>query len=189
MITEKFGLKLFFDRAGTTPSGHAFIEAFHGFIRDKKLGELMIDVADYGHVASGTNVYFCGHESDYVVDSGGGRAGLLYRRKRAPAAAGSPLDDGLARLLAIAVKLEADPLLRGLKFATNELAITTFDRLRAPNDAATFAALEAEVKPVLERVFGGATSVVRASDDPRELLGLVATTDTRRSLADMRAAL
>jgi hypothetical protein len=168
MISEKIGLKLAFD--GAAPEGHLFIEVFHRWMHENVLGELMVDVADYGHVVGGTNVYLCGHAGDYIVDSGGGRAGLLYKRKRAPSTPGSILEDGLARLSNVTSKLEAEKKL-AVRFAKNEVALTLFDRLKAPNDAAAFAAVEAETRSSFERFLGGPVAFERASEDPRELLG------------------
>jgi hypothetical protein len=172
MMTDKIGLKLFFAN-GTAPDGHAFIEVFHRWISGSVLTELMIDVADYGHVVGGTSVYFCGHESDYSIDTAGGRPGLLYRRKRAPAPAGSILEDGLARLDDAASKLTREPALKGLEFSRTEIAITLFDRLHAPNEDEAFARLDSESRPIFERFLGGPITFTRASKDARELLGAV----------------
>ncbi len=171
MLTDKIGIKLFADPA-TFPKGAAFIEVFHTWIQAKVLPELMIDVVDYAHVVGGTEVYFCGHESDYVVDTAGGRPGLLHRRKRAPQPAeGSVLDDALARLFHAADRLEKEPPLAGLTWKRDELWLGAFDRLHAPNDPATYEKFAQEARPSVERVTGRHATMARASLDPRELLG------------------
>jgi len=175
MLTDKIGIKLFAD-ASRFPKGSTFIEVFHDWIRTKVLPELMIDVVDYAHVERGTHVYFCGHESDYIIDTADGRPGLLYRRKRAPLPAnGTPFDDSLTRLLAAAERLEKEPRLEGLSFSRSELWIGAFDRLRAPNDEASFSALASVVLPLLEKRFGKKARVLRGSVDPHELLSATAT--------------
>ena len=44
--------------------------------------KLLLDVADYKHVQEGPGIVLIGHEADYSLDLGGGRAGLVYDRNR-----------------------------------------------------------------------------------------------------------
>lgn len=170
MSTTRVAAKLYFD---TPVDTHAFTEVFHDWIRDRKLRELMIDVADYGHVHHGPHVYFCGHESDYVVDAREGRLGLLYVRKRvqddSPSGA---LRDGLRRLFGCARLLEQETRLAGLRFATNEVRLAALDRLRVPNTRASFDAEVEEITPLATRLFGSSYALAYDSPDPREPLAI-----------------
>ena len=49
----------------------------------------MIDVANYAHVPKGPGVALIGHGTDYFIDEGEGRLGLLYNRKRGAPDAGA----------------------------------------------------------------------------------------------------
>jgi hypothetical protein len=118
------------------------VRIFHGWIRDKKLGELLVDVADYQHVPDGPGIALIGHASDYYLDLGEGRPGLLYSRKRD--APDDVLRDALERLLEAAALLEAE----GVRFRTDELLLRVNDRL-APDD---FASLEGALSALLPRV-------------------------------------
>ena len=170
MSTTRVSAKLYFDAPIDT---HAFTEVFHGWIRDQKLPELMIDVVDYGHVHHGPHVYFCGHESDYVVDAREGRLGLLYVRKRVPDdAPSSAVRDGLRRLFTCARLLEEEKTLQGLRFATNEVRLAALDRLRVPNTQASFDAEVEELTPVATRLFGASYALAYDSPDPREPLAI-----------------
>ena len=73
-------MKLFVD--GPALPVYGFIPVFHDWIKHHRLGELLVDVASYGHVPNGPGVGIVGHGSDYFVDSSEGRQGLLYSRKR-----------------------------------------------------------------------------------------------------------
>ena len=174
--TDKLTLKLYAE-AATFPPISAFVEVFHAWIKASTSGEPMIDVADYAHVHDGPSVLFCGHESDYVIDAGEGRVGLLYRRKRAPAVdprsdgGDERLTDSLRRMLAAAEKLEAEPKLAGLRFDRNEMQIVLVDRLRAPNDAETFARLKPAIEATLATTVGP-MSVSFDDTDPRRPLTL-----------------
>src|SRR5215813_6585213 len=59
-----------------------FIGLFQRWIQQNRLSGLMIDVADYRHVPEGPGVVLIGDESDYALESAGGRLGLLLTRKR-----------------------------------------------------------------------------------------------------------
>lgn len=167
-MSDKIGITLLADAA--LPEGHAFIEVFHDWIRRKELDELMIDVADYGHVRGGPSVYFCGHASDYAVVREV-RPGLLYKRKRAPAAATTALADGLARVANVASRIAGEPRLAGTSFDRGRFIVTFFDRLSAPNTSERAAELAAETQKALEPVIGAA-EIAHLRGDGRGVLEL-----------------
>jgi hypothetical protein len=148
-----------------------FVPAFHRFIQEKALDEMLVDVAQYGHVHEGPAVLLVGHGSDYALDFAEGRAGLLYSRKReAPEDARACVTDGLRRALVAAKKLEEDKTLpQGLRFKTDELLFRLNDRLLAPNDAATFVTVEPVLKGALSDVFPGATLSLERKGTLKEL--------------------
>src|SRR3954452_22308966 len=120
MQPEKLQLKLYTDRA-TGISPEAFVVVFHNWIKKKLLPELMIDVANYGHVPKGPGVALIGHGSDYFIDEAEGRFGLLYSRKRTPPDAADRAADAFRRALHAAALLAADPAVAGkLRFRTGE---------------------------------------------------------------------
>lgn len=168
MLSERFSIKLY---ATTEPDAHKVLEVFHNFIKDKRLPEQLVDVVDYGHVHEGPAVLLVGHESDYALDRGEGRAGLFYQRKRAPAA-DRPLADGLARLLRVADALASDPLLAPLAFDRREFRVTVLDRLRSPNTQASFDAQKDEVSAVFAELLGAKVDVTREDADTKEPLTL-----------------
>src|SRR5687768_6050569 len=93
-----------------------YVPVFHRWIRDALIPELLIDVVDYTHVPDGPAVMLIGHDSDYALDRGGGKLGLLYANKR-----GASIDfpAALRRVLSAARLLEAE------KEATERLAFRT----------------------------------------------------------------
>jgi hypothetical protein len=168
MASERFQVKLY----AQDPAGvdlERFVPIFHRWIRDDVLDELMIDVADYAHVHEGPGVVLVGHGSDYYVDLGEGRPGLLYSRKRdfdgdAPAR----LADALGRALRACKLLEDDADAGGIRFRTDELLLRIPDRLHAPNTDATLEGLKPELDGVLGRLLEGtAYTLTREGDDRR----------------------
>ena len=165
--SHKLQLKIFTDRAlGLSPE--AFIVVFHGWIKDKLLPELTIDVANYAHVPKGPGVALIGHGNDYFIDEGEGRLGLLYSRKRSPPDPGTRVADAFRRTLHAASLIERDATLaaRGarVRFRTDEWLLRLNDRLNAPNTDATFAEAKPELEGFLRELFGADYELSRAGD-------------------------
>jgi hypothetical protein len=157
MDAHKLQLKLYATPAAAKAvHTEELIPVFHRWIKDRALPELTIDVANYGHVPNGPGVVLIGHGSDYFMDEGEGRLGLLHNRKRSGPAAGERLSDAARRTLHAASLLEKDAALAGkLTFATNELLFRINDRLLAPNTDATFAAVKGELEALAKQLFAG----------------------------------
>src|SRR5207249_7021802 len=133
---------------------------------------LVIDVANYAHVPEGPGVVLIGHGSDYFMDQGGGRLGLLHNRKRAGAPPAERLNDLARRTLHVAALLEKDPALSAkLRFAPNELLFRINDRLAAPNTDATLAAVRPELEELGNRLFAGRFELARAGG-PKDLFAV-----------------
>ena len=173
MDAHKLQLKLYVTpESARTVHPEAFVPVFHRFIKDKLLPELVIDVANYDHVPKGPGVVLIGHGSDYFMDEGGGRLGLLHNRKRAGAAPADRLADLARRTFHVASQLEKDPTLAGkLAFGTNELLFKINDRLAAPNTDATFASLKGELEALGKQLFAGPFELLREGG-PKDLFAV-----------------
>jgi hypothetical protein len=151
MDSVRLNSKLF---TASAPPAERFVPVFHAWIRDKTLGELLIDVADYTHVHNGPAVALIGHATEYTFDLAQGRPGLLFRRKREAPEPTKRLTDALRRTLAAAALLEGTPQLSELRFRTDELLLSVPDRLHAPNQDATLQSWRPALEPVLARLYG-----------------------------------
>lgn len=156
-LPERVTVKLYFAE-GAAVASSLFVDVFHRFIQQSRLGGLLIDVHDYTHVGRGPGVMLVAHEAHYRVahTDSDGRPGLLYARKRALSGDWSArLDTVFGAAFAAAVALEEAPQLAGkVRFDTSELLLRIDDRLYAPNDADTAAALEPLLRPDCERILG-----------------------------------
>jgi hypothetical protein len=149
-----------------------YVAVWHEWIRDKVLDELLIDVADYGHVHNGPGILLVGHAADYYMDLGGGRPGLLYSRKRDTS--GDPqarVDDALRRGLIACQKLEAEQKL-GVRFRGDELLFRINDRLRAPNTESTFEIVRPALDAALKKLFHGDGFSMHREGTARELFSV-----------------
>ena len=180
----------FFIEDPSSISTEAAFRIFNRWISAAK-DEVLVDVADYSHVPEGPVTLLAGHEANYSIDNTGGELGLLYARKQ-------PLEGDLdARLhaacraaLDACNRLEQDPLLEGkLSFRAGDLLFVANDRLSAPNDGATRAALEPALNALLGRLYGGASSVLTADSDTRRLFSLRARTEDSSATAALLANL
>jgi hypothetical protein len=184
---RKFQIKIFLE-PNEAFELDALIPVFHTWIRESKLSEFVIDVGDYGHVKNGPGVVLIGHGSDYYLDAGEGRYGLLYSRKRSLEAddEGS-LVDAVKRTLEAAALLEGDATLPKLRFSLGEISVRVNDRLGAPNDATTFATLSPVITKVLTKALGKAPKVEQIGSE-RELF-TVRVTGGEGSIADAKTRL
>ena len=186
MDAHKLQLKIYVtpDSAHAVPL-EAFIPVFHTWIKDHVLPELVIDVANYEHVPQGPGVVLIGHGSDYFMDEGEGRLGLLHNRKRAGFAPDQRLEDLARRTFHAAALLEqAAPLAGKVRFATGELLFRINDRLAAPSTPETFAALRPELEALATRLYGGPCQLT-AVGGPRELFTVRITSASAPSLATL----
>lgn len=163
MEATKLQVKFFFDlgrSSGVAAPGASsavrfepFLNVFHDWIRRDALDELVIDVADYGHVERGPGVVLVGHEGDYYIDDQDGQPGLLYSRKRGAPAPDARLKDAFRRVLHAARLLEGEASLQPLRFRTDEALIRVPERLVVANDRAGFESVRAELESFSEWLY------------------------------------
>jgi len=174
MDARKVQVKLY-AKTGTERSLEAVIPLFHSWIQTNALSEMVFDVADYTHVPHGTGVLLVGHASDYALDQGEGRPGLLYSRKR-DLPAGAPLvKDGLGRALKAAKLLDSAQLDVPSDFGTQEILFRFPDRLHLTNDDASFEIVRPAIESALKEVLSGQSFTLKREGEPREPLTVRAT--------------
>jgi hypothetical protein len=163
-----------------------YVPVFHRFIREHSLGELMIDVAEYSHVTNGPEVVLIGHESDYVLDQGQGRLGLLYCEKRAPVDPQGAFVSALRRALTACVLLEKETSVQPpIAFRSDELLFRIADRLNAPNNDETLKFVQAELVAALERLYAGTRFEFLRVGSERELFSVAVRAPGAPPIADL----
>ncbi len=134
--------------------------------------EEIVDLADYAHVAAGPAVVLVGKRYNLTLDTAGGRPGVQYSSKKG--LEGS-LEERIARVIRLALEkargLLADPEFPpATRLLPGSLEIVLNDRLLAPNDDATDAAIRPELAKVLDRLYGGGRYSITRDPDPRHRL-------------------
>jgi hypothetical protein len=186
MELHKIAVKFFLERPEDPPTEYV-IPVFHRWIREKLLGGILIDVADYGHLPQSPGVLLVAHEANWALDASEGPVGLLYTRKQ-------PLEGDLAAriraclqgALAACARLEED---LSFTFSTGKALFLANDRLAAPNTDASFAALKPALDAAFGALFGGAVTLVREGADPRERLAVRVTSSDATPPAGLLARL
>jgi hypothetical protein len=163
------------------------IPIFHRWIQGRVFEELLLDIADYRHVYAGPGVVLIGHQADYSVDNTDNRLGVRYNRK-------APLDGSNQNRLIQAARaaltacrhFEAEAGLQGkLRFNGQDVEIFINDRLLAPNDDATRAALKPEFDSFAATLFGGSDYALSYNTDPRRLLSVSLKASRPFTVADL----
>jgi hypothetical protein len=148
------------------------IPIFHRWIQNHVCPEMLIDVADYRHVANGPGVMLIGHEANYSLDMAKGRLGLVYNRKQAGGGAQENLRQAFDAAIAACNRLEREPDFAGkLKFSS-ECEFSINDRLLAPNQEDTYLALKPEFDRFFSGIWGPGAYSMERKGEPRELFCL-----------------
>jgi len=148
------------------------IPVFHRWIQESAASELLIDVADYRHLAAGPGVILVGFEANYSLDLAENRLGLLYNRKKpvlGPLAA--KLRQAYEAAWSACRRLEEEPEFRGaLRFNPHACEVIFNDRLLVPNTPETFEALRGELEAFFAGLWGSADFQLERAGEPRERL-------------------
>ncbi len=169
MDPSKLAVKLFVSNPASLDA-HELVPVFHRWIQQHSIPDhVLIDVADYMHVIDGPGIMLVSHEANFALDSAvGDGPGLLYNRKRP---VDGPFRDHLRTTfraaLDAAARIEAE-LPGKISFATDRLLFRIYDRLLAPNTAATFNTLKGELESFLKNLYGGPVTLSH-HEDPQSL--------------------
>lgn len=172
MDLERFCIK-FLARPETNIDAATLIEVFQEWIRVQKLKGTLIDVADYSHVPNGPGVMLITHEVNYAMDRGNGELGLYAQRKLGEGETHKERILDLARATAtFGALLESDSRVGGkLSLEGGKFLYMSNDRLMAPNNEETFAALKPDLEAAAAELYPGQrVSITRLENDPRDRL-------------------
>ncbi len=156
MNPQRISVKYFIENPAAVDL-EEYIPIFQRWIKEQTVEGLLIDVADYKHVQAGPGIILIGQQADYALDVGGGRPGLLYRRKR-------ELDGALPEQLRTVFRLalqaclavQAEHALEGrVTFRTDQSELTFADRLSAPNEAQTLEIFRGDIETLTSDLYAG----------------------------------
>lgn len=171
MIPNRLSVKFYIQNSNNVDLA-AIKPIFYRWIQEHALEGLLIDVADYKHMADGPGIMLIGYEGDYTLDYRDLRHGVQYTRKKDRAEDLTALIQDTLRLATdAALKLAAEESVN-LTFDFSEARIEFLDRLRYPNTAETLTALQDTLKAALDPLFGADATLEAANDDPRDVFAV-----------------
>ena len=187
---QRIALKIFLDER-TVLEPRDVVPVFHRWIQTQAVDGLLIDVADYSHLATGPAVLLVAHEGQFILDRTGGRLGLQYARTRPR---DGSLTDRLTRvgrtLLVAGRLLEEDPSLpEPVRFRGDEIECLANDRLLAQNRADTLTAFRPALDAFLNLLSAGGDWTLTREPDPRARFGVHAHTSAAATLETLSSRL
>ena len=188
MIAQQISVKVFAREAKVDLA--SFIPIFHRWIQEGRMpGHLLIDVADYAHVADGPGVVLIGHEAHIGVDAERGPLGLLYNRKRdEPGELEPKLVEAARWTLTAAAALEGDPA-QVIHFKGDRLRVAIMSRRFGAADDATWAAARPAVESLAARLWPGVSVAYKPRADAREPFSVDLESPAAVGVADLLARL
>lgn len=152
--------------------------------------DVLVDLADYRHVALGPALCLIGFEFNLVVETGESPAFVYTVRRGLTGDAHRRVRAAVQRSLEVMARLQSEPGYPGwLRWAGNRMYLGVADRLRFPNAEETDRLLKPAFRAVLDDLYGeGGYSTVRVTD-PRGCYGCEVTARVARSVAELYRAL
>jgi len=187
--THRLTIKLFSDSA--LPDPRVFVPVFHNWIKESKTAETWIDVTDYSHVHHGPGILLVASDANYSVDAGSGKLGLLYDRKRNTQELPFPelLETSFRFATEAAHLIESEPTLAQFRFNTHQIFFGLRDRLNAPNNDNTLAAVTPHLNALFNRIAPGSNPRLQRSADDKAFFGVQIDLEQPRSIAELHQSL
>ncbi len=147
----------------------AAIPVFHRWIQKSTSADLFSDVADYRHVPDGPGVLLVAHDGFYNLEANGS---LVYaRRSSMEGTSTDRLQQAYIAAANACARLENEPEFTGkIQFETGRCEVSVNDRLLAPNNAETRAALEPVIREFFAATWGTEEFDVEPAGSPRDLV-------------------
>jgi hypothetical protein len=189
MEVHKIAVKFFAE--APVPPLHRFVPVFQRWIQTHALEDhLLIDVADYAHVAGGPGVVLVAWEANLYFDQTDNKPGLLYARK-APLL--GTLSERLRTVASACVKaamlLEREALEHPIRFKTSDILVRFDDRLNAPNTPERFELARPAIDALAGSLYSGSAFELHRDTDARKLLQVRIHAGVNPSLSDCLARL
>ncbi len=164
-----------------------FIKIFNRWMEEADSDDYL-NYADYSHVDAGPGVLLILKQANYSIDNAYHEPGFLYNRKHnVEGENAEKIQDALAETLSKCELLEAsEELENAIHFNGSEILFMINNRNLAPNTADTAAAIQSDLEPVLQKMYGDNDfTIERTSEDTRERFALRISAKSEKSISDL----
>jgi hypothetical protein len=189
VLAQQLAVKIFAQEPAPAELA-GFIPIFHRWIQENRLPDrLLIDVADYRHVANGPGIMLIAHEAHYALDREHGPLGLQCARRRdEPGPLEEKLAAGFRDALAACRHLEDDPA-RPIRFRTDRARVAILSRRFATGGRAAWDAARPELEAFAARLYPGLPVRLTPTSDARAPFAVELEAPGAPSLAALLARL
>jgi hypothetical protein len=164
-----------------------FIKVFNRWMEEADSDDYL-NYADYSHVDAGPSVLLILKQANYSIDDAYHQSGFLYNRKHAVEGDNADkIRQALTEVLSKCELLEASAELENaVHFNGGELLFMVNNRYIAPNTQETATAIQADLTPVLQQMYGGDDfRVERTSEDARERFALRISANSDKAISEL----
>ena len=169
MDLQQINIKIFVT-ADSHISYQNFIKVFNKWMAEADQDDYL-NYADYSHTAAGPGVLLISKRANYSIDNAQSRHGFLYHRKHKMEGDNrEKIRQAFIEALNRCHRLEGEEDLAGeVHFNGDDILFMINNRHIAPNTPETFEALQSDLLPVLQQMYGDSSfTLKRASEDVRE---------------------
>ena len=190
MDLQQINVKVFTTEDSNINYTH-FIKVFNRWMKEADSDDYL-NYADYSHVDAGPGVLLILKQANYSIDNAYHEHGFLYNRKHV--VEGNNADkirQALAEVLSKCEQLEASAELEdAVHFNGANLLFMINNRHIAPNTAETAEAVQSDLTPVLQQMYGNDDfTVERTSEDARERFALRISANSDKPISELLANL
>ena len=164
-----------------------FIKVFNRWMEEADSDDYL-NYADYSHVDAGPSVLLILKQANYSIDDAYHQSGFLYNRKHAVEGDNADkIRQAFTEVLSKCELLEASAELENaVHFNGGELLFMVNNRYIAPNTQETATAIQADLTPVLQQMYGGDDfRVERTSEDARERFALRISANSHKPISEL----
>ena len=168
-----------------------FIKVFNRWMEEADSDDYL-NYADYSHVDAGPGVLLILKQANYSIDNAYHEHGFLYNRKHAVDGDNADkIRQALTEVLSKCELLEAAAELEdAVHFDGAHLLFMINNRDVAPNTAEAAAAVQADLTPVLQQMYGDDDfTIERTSEDARERFALRISANSDKPVSELLANL
>ena len=186
MDLQQINIKVFVT-ADSRVSYENFIKVFNRWMEEADQDDYL-NYADYSHASAGPGVLLISKRANYSIDNAMNRHGFLYNRKyKVEGENREKIRQALVETLDRCQRLQnAEELENEVHFTGEEILFMINNRHIAPNTPEMFEAIESELAPVLEQMYGSANfKLDRASEDVRERFAIRISASSNSGISEM----
>lgn len=168
-----------------------FIKVFNRWMEEAD-SEDFLNYADYSHVDAGPGVLLILKQANYSIDNAFHQPGFLYNRKHDVDGDNTDkIRQALTEVLSKCELLEAsEEMEKAIRFNGADLLFMINNRNLAPNTTETADAIQADLEPVLEQMYGGSDfTIERTSEDIRERFAVRISANSDKPISELIANL